>query len=289
MGYAQRSKEMWDKEFAVPYPMPAALGEEVRQGQMAICLTRKLPKMWPKPIGDGSLTLACYGPSLKDTWQDMKRPIVSMSGSHNFLIERGVVPDFHNDMDPRNHKLSHILKPHKDVQYLMASVCHPFTWAILKGYNLKTWHVISGKNTRTWIEQYDPRTMLVAGGSTIGLASLHVGGMLGYRHFEIHGMDGCWKDDARHAGKHYGHEHKPIDYVLDGKTYKTSKIMMNANMELLNMLRNFPFFAVLHGTGLQQDLIAKADLDNAAIHGTEKADLVRTATIEYRFKKISNG
>jgi hypothetical protein len=268
--------------------MPAALGEEVRQAQMGMAVARKLPKLWPVPIGEDSLTLACYGPSLLDTWRDIKRPIMSMSGSHNFLIERGIVPDYHVDMDPRSHKLSHILKPHKDVQYLMATVCHPFTWAVLKGYNVKTWHVVSGKNTREWLEKYDPRTVLVAGGSTIGLASIHVGGLLGYRHFEIHGMDGCWRGKRRHAGMHYGHEHKPMPHTVNGRTFWTSKIMMNANVELLNVVRNFPFFAVLHGDGLQQEMVEAENFDNAALAGTDKADRVRSATIEFRFRKVVN-
>jgi len=275
-----------DHRFDIPFPMPAALPEEVRHAQMAFCLYRKIPKLWPSPIGEESLTLACYGPSLKDTWQTMKHPIMSMSGSHNFLIERGVIPDYHCDMDPRPHKLSCILKPHKDVQYLMASVCHPFTWSILEGYKLKTWHVVSGKGTKAWIEQYDPKTVLVAGGSSIGLASIHVGGLLGFRHFEIHGMDGCFQGRTRHAGEHFGHPQQEIEQWANGKKYRTSKIMMNSNVELVNMLRHFPFFAILHGEGLQQSMVEEANLQNAALNGTPRADLVRTATVKINWKKV---
>jgi hypothetical protein len=279
-------------KFDVPFPMPAALHEDIRHGHMAICVNQKIPKMWPVPIdGEKVLSIACYGPSLKTTWKDLKRPIVSMSGSHNFLIKRGVVPDYHIDMDPRSHKLSHILNPHKDVQYLMASVCHPFTWSILKNYNLKIWHVVSGKGTREWLEKYDPRTLLVAGGSSIGLASIHVGGCLGYRRFEIFGMDGCFEEgkETRHAGVHYGHEHKQIEWTAGDRVWKTSKIMMNSNIELLNMLRHFPFFAVLHGYGLQQALVEESGLSNAAVHGTEKADLVRTAEFDFIYKEAASG
>jgi hypothetical protein len=276
---------MSDKRFDVPFPMPAALEENIRQGQMAICISKKLPKIWPVPIGEDVLSLVGYGPSLEDTWQDIKHPIMSMSGSHDFLIERGIIPDYHCDMDPRPHKVSHILHPHKDVQYLMASVCHPFTWSILKDYKLKTWHVVSGKNTKDWLSVNDPRTVLVAGGSTIGLASIHVGGLIGFRHFEIFGMDGCWKDNNRHAGPHYGHSHNVIEWSVGDLKFNTSKIMMNANVELLNMLRNFPFFAVLHGDGLQQAMLEEVDLPNAALHGTPKADLVRTAKVEIKWTR----
>lgn len=277
------------KAFNVPFPMVAALGEDLRHAAMKVCIQQKLPKLWPVPIGFETASIVCFGPSLADTWKDIQRPIITMSGSHDWLIRRGVIPDYHIDMDPRPHKLVHIIKPHKDVQYLMASVCHPFTWSILKGYNVKTWHVVSGKHTREWLEQNDPRTLLIAGGSTIGLASIHVGGVLGYRRFEIFGMDGCFKNGTRHAGKHYGHDQKPIEWTANGRTWTTSKIMMNANQELLNMLNNFPFFAVLHGEGLQQGMVIDADLPHAAVHGTEKADLVRNAHFQLRWFEAQNG
>jgi hypothetical protein len=250
--------------------------------QMAMCIKHKLPSLSITPLHSGVMSLACYGPSLKDTWQDLKRPIMSMSGSHDFLIERGIIPDFHVDIDPRLHKLTYILKPHKDVQYLMASVCHPFTWSLLKGYNVKTWHVVSGKNTKDWIAKHDPGTILLAGGSSVGLCATHIGGVLGYQHFEIHGMDGSFSEDnKRHAGNHYGRMQYPIEWTANGHTYKTSRVMMNANVEMINMLKYFPFFAVFHGKGLMQDMIIDADLPNAAIAGTEKAEAVLTAEVKY--------
>lgn len=267
--------------FAVPFPMRCAVDEDIRQAQMGVCLRQGLPKLWPVPIDESAtLSIACYGPSLRDTWQDLERPIISVSGAHDFLIERGIVPDFHMDMDPRPHKVAHVLKPHPSVQYLMASVCHPFTWSVLRGFKVRTFHVVSGANTYAWLQVHDPRTLLVVAGSSVGLGAMHVGGVLGFRHFEVHGMDGCFRDEARHAGAHFGHEQRPIPWTANGRTWQTSKIMINSNVELLNMLREFPFFAVLHGTGLVQDMVAEADLPNAAAAGTEKADRVRSAMVE---------
>jgi len=256
--------------------MAAALSEEFRHLQMLYCIREKLPKLTPTEIDDSKvLNVVCYGPSLEDTWREVKKPFITVSGAHDFMIERGMIPDYHTDMDPRKHKLKHILKPHKDVTYLMASVCNPFAWSLLKGFNLKTWHVVSGKHTKNFIAVHDPGAMLVCGGSSVGLAAAHVGGVLGFRKFEIHGMDGCFKDGKRHSGKHYGHDQKEIDWM----GWKTSKIMANANQEFLNMLNMFPFFAVVHGDGLLQDMVEKADLPNAARAGTEKAAAVLNGTV----------
>lgn len=272
---------MKDDRFAVPFPMAAAVSEPARQAQMAICLRQKLPKLWPSPMDeDATLHIACYGPSLAETWRDLGRPLLSVSGAHDFLIARGVVPDYHLSTDPRTTSLPHILHPHRDVQYLMASVSHPFTWSILKGYRVKVFHVVSGANTYAWLQVHDPRTLLVIAGSSVGLGALQVGGVLGFRHFEVHGMDGCWRDGARHAGEHFGHTQKPMPWTAHGRTWQTSKIMQNSNAELFNMLREWPFFVVLHGTGLVQDMMADENPPNGALAGTEKADLVRGARIE---------
>lgn len=269
------------KEFVAPFPMKCAVDEQIRQAQMAVCVRQRLPRLRPRPIDEtASISIACYGPSLADTYQALTRPIISMSGSHNFLIERGIVPDYHVDMDPRPTKLAHILTPHPQVQYLMASVCHPFTWSLLRGCRVQTFHVVSGANTYAWLQMYDPQSLLVIAGSSIGLGAIHISGMLGYRHVEIHGMDGCYRDNERHAGQHFGHHQAPIPWTANGHTWQTSKIMQNSNVELLSMLHTYPFFVVLHGRGLMQDMVIDADPPNAAVAGTAKAEAIRTARIE---------
>src|SRR5688572_2533433 len=107
--------------------MNAALPEWKRHRYMLTCLSKKLPRLIQHPARDGPISLVGYGPSLKDTWQDIKPPILTMSGAHDFLIDKGVIPDFHCDVDPRPHKVE-MLTPHKDVIYLMGSVCNPLMW-----------------------------------------------------------------------------------------------------------------------------------------------------------------
>lgn len=265
----------------VPYPMSAAVAEEIRHNQMAIATMQGFERMKMADMHNGTLTIACYGPSLADTWQNIKGPVLSVSGAHDFLIERGIVPTWHADMDPRPHKAKHLEKPHKDVEYLMATVCHPDAWARLKGYNVKLWHVISSKKTYEWVSRYDADNILVAGGSAIGLAAVHLGGVLGFRHFEIHGMDGCYRGDARHAGAHFGHPQKSKEYEIDGRKFRSSKIMMNSMVEFFNMAKGFPFFAVVHGDGLLQHIAHKIDLENVAIAGTYKAAIVRSGTVNF--------
>lgn len=250
---------------------------------MGEALKTGFPRLQPREIEDGrSISVACYGPSLKDTWQKIERPIISVSGALHFLSERGVVPDYHVDVDPRKHKVRHVTPPVDGVHYVMASCCHPDTWKSLQGQKVSLIHAYSDVTTPDWVARNDPGGFVVRPGSTVGMAAIHVGGLLGYRHFEIHGMDGSIKDGERHAGPHFGHKQGGITWAAGGKTYQTSKIMANACAEVINTLRQFPIFCVFHGEGLQQALIDEEyDLDNAALDGTPKANMVRNYQVSY--------
>src|SRR6267142_2328196 len=48
------------------------------------------------------IALVCYGPSLNDTWERVRdfKYVMTCSGAHRFLLERGVVPTWHTEVDP---------------------------------------------------------------------------------------------------------------------------------------------------------------------------------------------
>jgi predicted O-methyltransferase YrrM len=276
----------------VPYALTAAVKTDDRYVQMQhavdVATARGYPRLEQVPITESRvLTLACYGPSLADTYQQMRSPILSMSGATRFLADRGIIPDFHVDMDPRSYKARHLEPPVDGVNYLMASVCPPQTWEILKDRKVTLWHTYSGADshgvdTYQWVAQHDPGQLVIHGGSTIGLTALHVGGVLGYRHFEIHGMDGNRREDGvRHAGVHYGKpQNDPITWDAEGRRYQTSQIMANAVAETINTVRRFPIFCVFHGDGLTQALVREARLRNACTaNQTEKAERIRKSVL----------
>jgi hypothetical protein len=267
----------------VPYGLVAAVSKDARHEQMAEALKHGFPRIQAGEIEDGrSISIACYGPSLADTWRNITGPIISVSGALHYLAERGVVPEYHVDMDPRPHKVRHITPPVDGVHYIMASVCPPKTWDLLKGHKVTLAHVYSSPGTHDWIAKNDPGQLMIRTGSTAGMAAMHIAGLLGYRHFEIHGMDGCIRDGKRHAGPHYGHPQGGITWDAGGHTYQTSRIMANACAEVINSFHLYPIFGVFHGNGLQQALIEEEyNLDNAAVDGTPKAEMVRKA--RYKF------
>lgn len=266
--------------------MPPALSEEKREEFMEWAVRCNPPRIVQQPFGDESITLVGYGPSLMDTWEKIKPPLICTSNALKFLIGKGLKPSegwYYAMADPRANNLDFIRNPVvPEVTYLMASVCHPKVWKILQGYKVIMWHAMSGEHTPEWVRENDPGTWLVGAGSTIGLCSIHLGGFLGFRKFEIHGFDGSFRDGKRHAGEHNGHDQAPIPSTIN-PAYLSSKIMDNANVEVQNTLKSFPIFCIFHGEGLMQDWVGKADLDNAALDGTPKADRLRQG----RFQLVS--
>lgn len=257
----------------IPYALIPAVALDRRREQMVSAMARGLPRLKRAPVNDAkTLYVACYGPSLRETWRDLigKRPIISMSGATKFLAERGIIADYAIEMDPRPSQLTVSLPPVKGVHYLIGSVVVPeyFDRVLANGNPVTLWHPVSSNwnDDLAWLSQHDEGELLISTGSTVGLAAIQVGGVLGFTRFEIHAMDGSFAEDGvRHAATHGGKEQFPkITWNVFRKTYYTSKIMANAVAETVNTAKNFPIITVWHGNGLTQALIRKANLPNAA-------------------------
>jgi hypothetical protein len=91
------------------------------------------------------VAVVCYGPSLADTWEQVRDApaIITCSGAHKFLLERGIVPTWHVEVDPRPHKVDLLGPPHPDVTYLVASACAPEYFDHLADFDVRLWHVFS--------------------------------------------------------------------------------------------------------------------------------------------------
>jgi hypothetical protein len=187
------------------------------------------------PPHDGRVILACYGPSLKDTWEDIKLEkeqrggvLVTVSGAHDFLLERGVVPDYHLECDPRPHKAKVIAKGHPDVKYYIASCCHPDLLARLHGCDVTLWHMASSIESMEGIKDIEPEAMFVPGGGNAGLRAWPLFYILGYRNFSIYGMDYSFADDGeQHASAHFGNKQQVLDVMTpDGRWFKTSAVLV---------------------------------------------------------------
>jgi hypothetical protein len=253
-----------DDKIKVSYCIP----DWMRDEQIKQSCVRFKDRIQPvKELRTEPIAVVCFGPSLQKTWIDVTRFKYKMtcSGSHKFLKERGITPDWHVDVDPRPHKLKLIgnnISP--DTEFLMASCCHPEVFDHLMKFNAKItlWHTYAGENKDSLPIVYPRGEWVVCGGANVGLRAITIARVLGFTDIHVFGMDGCFEPNGyRHAATH---PNAPKDYIVtefDGKDYATTSAYLEcAKMTLheVEMLPDVKF--TFYGEGLVQTMLKKKEI-----------------------------
>ncbi len=235
-----------------------------------------------EPHGDLAI-IVCYGPSLSQTWTDLigqlkfhGGDVFSVSGAHDFLMKRDIIPKYHVECDPRPHKTENIKRQNTETEYLIASCCHPSLVDHLVNHkaNVTLWHMCNGEESFRTVDELEPDQFMVHGGGSAGLRAIAVAYVMGYRHFAIYGMDCSFQGDKEWAGPHAGKKKKTqIEVVCNGETFQTSPVMISYARHFFSTMENAPgakFTLIGHGllsamvkAGMKQE--AAPDLrENAA-------------------------
>lgn len=236
----------------VQYCIPLWLRDE----QIKLAITRVPGRIAPFPGARGErVAVACYGPSLNDTWEQLKdfRYVISCSGSHKFLVERAIIPTWHVEVDPRPHKVQLIGPPCVETEYLIASTCHQAVFDHLSDYKVKLWHVFD--NAAEALRTLPAGEWAIQGGCSVGLRAMGIAAFLGFDDVHVFGMDGSEGKSGKHAA---AHPNQPSDYsevVYDGVTYRTTSSMLAAAQGTWHELNQLPNIGVhFYGEGLVQHM-----------------------------------
>ena len=237
----------------------------------------------PLPKRDDPIAIVCYGPSLADTWEKVKdfKYIFTGSGSHKFLLEHGLVPQpgcwFHAEVDPRPHKVELMGPPHKDIEYLIASTCHPKLFEHLQGFNLKLWHIFD--SAEDGLRVLPRGEWALTGGQNVGLRQMTIASFFGFRDLHVFGMDGCQGKTGKHAAAHPMQAKKASTTEYKGVTYETTPAFLECAKRTFYELDNMPGVnATFYGEGLVQhmarDYVRKAVPPEAAIIAFNKPEVI---------------
>ena len=178
--------------------------------------------------------IVCYGPSLQKTWEwlkDEEGDVISVSGAHDFLLERGIVPKYHIECDPRPHKADNMKAGHPDIEYLLSSVVHLRVFA--KARTVRLWHSTDGQVAIRIREELKSDAPIICGGGSVGLRALSVAFYMGYRNLHVYGMDCSASDDGQdkwagpHAQKENHKEHKILRVEYDGRLFTTTGVLLS--------------------------------------------------------------
>jgi hypothetical protein len=219
------------------------------------------------------IVICGFGPSLQDSWKDIDKtlPILTVSGAHDFLIERGIVPTYHAECDPRDHKTFFLKNSNRRVEYMMASVCHPemFRMLLKKKRKVTMWHAVTDvyREQLKLLREVEYGAHMVGGGSNAGLRALLLAYHMGFRDFDVHGLDFSYKDRTIWAGPHSGKQHFMMEVECNGREFWSSDVMMNAAQDFFELMHSRYLAGchfVLHGDGLLVERIKLASVNQEA-------------------------
>ena len=235
------------------------------------------------------VALVGLGPSLADTWTQLHDfdYIISTSGAHRYLLDRGIVPTWHVEVDWREHKIDLMGQPNDRVQYLPASTCHPKMFEHLAGYDFRLWTPLLSAESEHDSEPYHPLgEILINGGSTAAARAMFIANLLGFSDLHFFGVD--YSFPAGHVGEHViDHPTKAsIRQRLDlkgpdGTVYHTVHEFWSWAIEffiLRRRLQQHGMMLTLHGDGMLADLARK---NYTLEDGTKDVSHIVIATIKH--------
>lgn len=230
----------------------------LRDEQIKAAIKRVSDRIQPGELKTEPCAVVCYGPSLNDTWEQLKnyKYIFSCSGSHRFLLERGIVPTWHVEVDPREHKVELLGAPDPRVEYLPASACHPkyFDTIIKSGAKVTLWHIFESSSESV---QVLPRgEWAITGGANVGLRAMTIARFFGFKEQHVFGMDGSTGISGMHAAAHPNQAQKFWPVEFEGRTFQSTPSLAECARQTGHELDMMPDVkATFFGDGLVQHVM----------------------------------
>lgn len=190
---------------------------------------------------EGAAILVGGGPSLRESCGMLKftdGKIFALNNTHDYLIERGIIPDYMVILDSREENVQFVQSPHKDVTYLVSAQCHPKVFEALKGYNVVLWLVDMTGAEELVRHITDKELCLVGGGATVGMKTMYLTYLMGFRKLHFFGFDSSYREDENHAYKQPLNDGEDkIQVTAAGKTFVCSPWMAKQAQEFQNQFK----------------------------------------------------
>lgn len=170
-----------------------------------------LPEIWcaAKEARKERLLIVGNGPSVQLMLGRLKRlahrkstRILAVNGAHHWLRSKGIKPWAHLMMDASAIMARHVPDASGTTTYLLASQCHPDVFEAVKGRDVWLWHAFQGLGEYDHLRRNEYNGMLVCGGCTAALRAINLGFLMGFRNFEMYGVDSCFWGDDHHANEY---------------------------------------------------------------------------------------
>lgn len=201
---------------------------------------------------DGEAAIVGFGPSLAETWEALRAfPVVwTTSKAHDFLLDRGIVPTFHTDVDFHEHKHTFIREFRPDVQYWLATQVHPayVRRVVEAGVPARLFHMqmIGGGPYEPGYPKFEARFDAALQAADLAYA-------MGYRKQHWFGVDASTRGAQSHAGPHNGFLRlaTPHKVLVRDRVYDSNALLARAACFAEQQINARPKLRVtIHGDGL---------------------------------------
>lgn len=151
----------------------------------------------------GAVAVVGSGPSLKKTWKrlrNFKGDIIACNAACQFLLEKGIIPQFMFcfDADPL---MLEFITPHPAITYLLASRCPPKAFDIVKDCQIVCWHAAGDEELESLLLKHKRREPMVVGGGAAVTRAMILAIPMGYRKVHIFGADSSFSNGETHIRK----------------------------------------------------------------------------------------
>ena len=217
------------------------LDEKTRLENIQSCLERGFPDMQGQAPHWGRWNICGGGPSLRKEYSKLKKGvIVSVNGSHDYLLSKKVKPDVFVMVDPREHNERFVRRPQRGIKYLIAAHCDPEVFDRLEGYDVEIWYPI----------EYGLPLPSIGGGSTVGMRAISIGYILGFRNIHLYGFDGCMKE-SHHAYPQKENDDEPVKKITyQGKDFYMTEWQCAQAHNFEEMVKHLDFNLTVHSSGV---------------------------------------
>lgn len=192
--------------------------------------------------------------------------LISVNNAWRVLVDFKLSPDVHVMLDARPENVAFLEGAPADCRYLIASQCHPSLFDALEGRDVVMWHNAFGDN-EALNEALAPYRgdgpdqkpcLLVPGGGTVGLRTLWLAAMSGFRVIHVYGMDSSYEGSDHHAYPQVLNDgERTLEVTMGGRRYVCAPWMARQAEEFRetwNDLRRYGIAVHVHGEGLLPDL-----------------------------------
>lgn len=234
---------------------------------LSLDLPQFRPSRTPKVRIGHTMCIVGGGPSLEDTMPTLRRlsrkpgvRIIAFNDAIHYLIGHGIIPWGSVFMEVAPWRPQFMERPPEGLTYMLASESHPETYEKMAGRNIIQWHADENipEITRMVDEKFNGEIPLIPGGVTAASRAVFIGHAMGYRRFELFGLDSSHAPNQSHV--YYDREGQPMTQIVcGGEAFDCpgylarqaddfiSIIQLHANSDVPNNLR---MKIRVHGEGL---------------------------------------